>query len=310
MYADFKYLTHNSEDESYGLYLTVVGSEKIEPGDPYSPNGHPVEYDFNWHKGRILQEYQLIYITEGEGEMETLKASHHIKAGFMILIHPKEWHRYRPFKHTGWLEHYIGFRGDVAERFINSSKILENANTLNIGFHEGILHDFKEILIEARNETPGYHQVCAGLILHILGKIISIKKNEVFSNTQIENTIKKACIIIQSNLQKNMNVKSLASELNVDYSLFRKVFKKYTGLSPMQYHISLRMKQAIFLLTETNLSIKEIAFRMGFCSVYYFSRLFKEKVRITPSDYRNGIREESPNDLTKDSLSLDRLNSK
>jgi AraC-like DNA-binding protein len=288
MEDNFKYLTHNSEDESLGLYLMVAGSAKINPGTEYPPKGHPMGYNFNWSGGRILQEYQVNYITEGEGVMETRKGVYPINEGSVILLHPNVWHRYKPLGPSGWSEHYVGFNGAFAERFIKSSEILKDLNVLNIGFHENILRDFNDVLTEAKNEKPGYHQVCSGLVMHILGQIISLKKNENFSHTQIENTIKKACLIIRDNMLKNLNMEALAHELNVDYSLFRKAFKKYTGLSPMQYHTLLRVKHAGSLLTNTDLSIKEISFSMGFCSEYYFSKLFKEKMKLNPSEYRKG----------------------
>jgi AraC-like DNA-binding protein len=81
----------------------------------------------------------------------------------------------------------------------------------------------------------------------------------------------------------------MADELNINYSAFRKAFKKYTGLSPMQYHTALRMKQALYLLANSDLSIKEISFNLGFCSIFYFSKLFKEKTGMTPGAYRRKI---------------------
>jgi len=292
MENNFKYLTHNSEDKKWGLYLMVAGSARIEPDTSYPPKGHPTGYNFEWKNGRALQEYQLNYITEGEGIMETRKARYNIRAGSIILLHPNLWHRYKPVRDKGWFEHYIGCRGDMAERLIQSSDILRDMNVLNIGFHENILRSFNDIIVETRNERPGYHQVCSGLVMHILGQIISLEKNKNFMYTAVESDIQKACLIIRQSIHKNIIVEKIAKDLNVDYSQFRKAFKKYTGLSPMQYHMSLRMKQASYLLTNSDLSIKEIASRLGFCSQYYFTKLFKEKMKKTPSRYResSGLR--------------------
>lgn len=288
MNDNFKYLTHNPEDDNWGFYLTVAGSAKIEPGKDYPPRGHPSGYNFHWNKGRVLWEYQVNYITEGEGIMETRDARYQIRPGSVILLHPQVWHRYRPVREIGWFEHYIGFKGEVADRLIKSSNILDELNVFQIGFHENILSDFNEICKEAKFEKPGYHQVCSGLVIHLLGQIIALKKNENFSQTQIENTIQQACLIIRDNLEKNIIIEDIAKRLKVDYSLFRKAFKKYTGLSPMQYHTSLRMKHAAELLTSTDLTIKEISSRLGFCSLYYFSKLFKEKLRVSPNEFRKG----------------------
>jgi AraC-like DNA-binding protein len=282
----FKYLTHNAEDKVWGMYLTVAGSARVEPDADYPPSGHPTGYHFNWYNGRILQEYQINYITEGEGVMETRDGTFPIREGSIILLKPNLWHRYRPLKDKGWMEHYVGFIGDTADKMINSSDILNNSPVIQIGFEENIINNFQEIMNHIKTEKPGYHQICTGLVSYILGQIISIKKNENFRHSQVEKAIQKACLIIRDNPARNLNIEDLARELYTNYSLFRRAFKKYTGLSPMQYHTSLRMKQAVHLLTNTDLSVKEISFNLGFCSVFYFSKLFKEKTGRTPSDYR------------------------
>jgi len=286
MKDNFKYLTHNPDDTSWGLYLTVVGSAKVEPETEYPPSGHPTGYHFNWHNGRILQEYQINYITEGEGMMETREGSFPVREGSVIILRPNVWHRYRPSRQTGWMEHYVGFMGEIADKMVKSSDLLNDSPVLQIGFQEDLIHNFQDIFNQVKTERPGYHQVCSGLVVHILGQIVSLKKNENFRHSLIEKTIQKACLIIRDNPAQNLNIENLSAELNVNYSLFRKAFKKYTGLSPMQYHTALRMKQGVYLLTNTDLSVKEISFNLGFCSVFYFSKLFKEKTGKTPSDFR------------------------
>jgi AraC-like DNA-binding protein len=286
MNENFKYLTHSAEDQVLGTYITVAGFARVRPDADYPPAGHPTGYHFNWFNGRILQEYQINYITEGEGIMETHEGSYPIREGSVILLRPNLWHRYRPLKEKGWMEHYVGFMGDLAARIFNSSDVLNGAPVLQIGFQENIMNNFQEIFNHVRTEKPGYHQICTGLVTYILGQIISIKKNENFRHSQVENAIQKACLIIRDNPARNLNIEELARDLNTNYSLFRRSFKRYTGLSPMQYHTSLRMKQAVYLLTNSDLSVKEISFNLGFCSVFYFSKLFKEKTGHTPSDYR------------------------
>jgi AraC-like DNA-binding protein len=287
MNGNFKYLTHNAEDQDWGLYLTVAGSAVVQPNSQYPPSGHPTGYHFNWQNGRILREYQINYITEGEGILETRDGSCEIPAGSVILLRPNMWHRYRPVASKGWKEHYIGFAGEIADKLFATSEILKSQPVIQIGFNEQVILHFNEIFNEARIEKPGYHQVGAGLVMQILGRILSLKKNENFRHSQIETIIQKACLLIRDNPTTNLNIEKMAEELGTNYSLFRKAFKKYTGLSPMQYHTSLRMKQAIHLLNNTDMSVKEISFNLGFCSVFYFSKLFKEKTGCSPREFRS-----------------------
>ena len=287
MDSSFKYLTHSSEDADWGLYLSVSGSARVLPGAEYPPSGHPAGYNFSWHNGRILHEYQINYITEGGGTLETNSGKYFINEGSVIILHPNVWHRYKPIKQKGWKEHYIGFRGFYADKIFSSSEYLRETNIMLIGFHESILNNFLEIFSLAKDEKPGYQQICSGLVINILGQIISIKKNENFKHGHVEKVIQKACIMIRDNPLQNLNIEEMADKLKTDYSLFRKAFKKYTGLSPKQYHTSLRIKQASNLLAGTDTSIKEISDNLGHCSVFYFNKLFKEKTGMTPYEYRN-----------------------
>jgi len=290
----FKYLTNNPEDKNWGLYLTVAGSASLSPGSSYPPLGHPKGYHFSWKKGRILREYQINYITDGEGFMETKQGKYHIKPGMILLLRPEMWHRYRPEEKKGWTEHYIGFKGEFASQLIEKNPLLSKEHIFDIGFHEDILGKFDEIINYVQEEKPGYQQIASGIVIQILGKIISITRNKSFNDSPIESLIQNSCLIIRDNIYKTLNIEELAQSMGINYSLFRKAFKKYTGLSPNQYHLALRIRQSSYQLINSNDSIKEISFRLGFCSVFYFSKLFKTKTGYSPCEFRKMYLTEKP----------------
>lgn len=291
MNDQYKYLPSNPGDTLWGFYLTVAGAAHVEPDKTYPASRHPSGYHFNWNNGRMLHEFQINYITEGEGIFETRDKQLNVKAGSVIVLHPNVWHRYRPLAETGWTEHYVGFQGEMAERMMLSSDILNETTVLHIGFHEDVIQPFHRIFSKIKSERPGYQQICSGLVMQILGQIISIRKKEDLKTGYMEEAIQKACLTIRNNPTQNIQVEDLAKELNVNYSHFRKAFKQYTGLSPLQYHTSLRLKQALEMLANSDLSVKEISFGLGFCSVFYFSKLFKEKTGKTPGEYRKSVYE-------------------
>ena len=283
----FKYTTKSNEDKNWGLYINVAGCANILPGECYPPPGHPSEYSFSWENGRILHEFQINYITSGEGVLETKTGNYPVKEGSVIIVFPGMWHRYQPSR-AGWTEHYVGFNGTFANQLFQHEFFAGRNPICQIGFNERLLQNFHELFNLVDMEKAGYQQICSGLVVYILSTIISIKKNENFEGKQIEHTIQKACLIIRENIDKNMNIEKLALDLNIDYSIFRKMFKAYTGISPGQYHLSLRIRQAKDLLINTNLSIKEISYRLGFESIFYFSRVFKSKTGINPTEYKTG----------------------
>lgn len=65
--VEFKYLIVNDMDQKYSLWVNTVGFQSIQPNSPYPLKDHPTGYFFNAQKGRILREYQLVYITKGRG---------------------------------------------------------------------------------------------------------------------------------------------------------------------------------------------------------------------------------------------------
>ena len=72
--------------------------------------------------------------------------------------------------------------------------------------------------------------------------------------------------------------------------MVRQRFTTHTGLSPHQYLLEFRLVRARSLLVETEFSIKEIATQTGFEDEFYFSRLFRQKLNLTPSQWRNRSR--------------------
>jgi AraC-like DNA-binding protein len=281
-----KYLHAGSLDKEWGLFLTGAGYAQIPPMTVYPPNVHPSGYFFTWEKGRVLQEYQINYITEGSGIFETSTDQFQVVPGSMMILRPGMWHRYKPDPNTGWNEHYIGFNGNFCSNLFNEGFFQAGKPVLYVGFQESLLKLFLEITQLVKDEKTGHQQVAAANTILMLSKILSVVRNQEFAGKTIELTIRKACLYFRENVNTNVNIEELAKELNVGYSYFRQMFRKYTGISPTQYHLSLRIQKAKDLLVSTDQSFKEIAIDLGFESYFYFSRIFKDKTAKSPMDFR------------------------
>ena len=97
-----------------GLYVTGAGWSRVSPGSAYPHRGHPELYDFTWRTGRVLPEFQFVFISKGTGEFETRDSGHQtVQAGAMLILQPDTWHRYRPVRDVGWTEHWISVNGDL-----------------------------------------------------------------------------------------------------------------------------------------------------------------------------------------------------
>ena len=134
-------------------------------------------------------------------------------------------------------------------------------------------------------------QILAGIVNNLLGLMYSLeRKMELSRKSGYMDMINKARLRIREGVEEKITVQEIAAELGSSYSNFRKLFKEYTGLSPAFYQQDLKLQRAKELLSTTDLSIKEIAYRLNFDSPDYFSSKFKAKIGCKPSEYRAKMR--------------------
>jgi len=112
--------------------------------------------------------------------------------------------------------------------------------------------------------------------------LTTVKKNEE-SNIYI----KKMKDYVKIHYSEEVNMKKVASDIGITISYMSALFKKYTGQTYKDYLISYRLLKAKELLSKTTLQVAEISQKVGYENEHYFSKIFKIKTGITPSQYRN-----------------------
>ncbi len=285
--AFFRYITVPEEAKRWGLYVTNLGYTKVPGGVPYPPFKHPESYTLQQETGRILPEYQVIYITRGSGMFWSEPSGEiTIEAGSVFFLFPGIRHRYRPNLNTGWDEQWVGFSGAHAVRTMQT--FFDPVQPVcQVGMAPDLHSLFNQICELTQHEGFGFRPVIAAKTVEILARVQAIiSGGAVPRSPEDDALVRKACCRINDAVERAFDFKVFAAENGISYTAFRRLFKAHTSLAPNQYLLEMRLRKAQRLLINTSLPIKVVARECGFENSFYFSRFFKQRTRLAPLHYR------------------------
>ncbi|NJX14329.1 AraC family transcriptional regulator [Tamlana crocina] len=281
-----KYLITTDIDKLWGVYINNIGRNVIEKHSEYPSRDHPDQYVFTWEKGRVLNEFHLVFITKGKGVFESETTGKiNVSDGDIFLLFPGVWHRYKPKKSIGWTERWVGFSGKIASQFLSNGFFSASEPIISKCNKSSVLNHFNALFKLFDEEPYGYQRLASGICLQLMAELYNIKSGG--NNIEhLNSMISRAKSIMYKNINKTIQLHDIASHLGISYSKFRVDFKKQTGISPLQYFLLLKIEKSKELLLNSDKSQKEIAFELGFESDYYFNRLFKTKTGLSPGKFR------------------------
>lgn len=293
-----RYLPVEQDAQRWGVHVIDYGFTAVSPGSPYPPGAHPAPYNFRWKEGRILDEFQVVYITHGRGWFESKTTGKvRVEAGHLFFLFPSVWHRYRPLKTTGWDEHWIGFDG-VYARELMAGFFKPEAALMRVGLDEELLRMFRSIGDIEREAGYGYLQRMAARTVEVLARVRHLAGCRSKENRKITQKMAQARCMLYDRVGTGADLTGLARQLGMSYSAFRAAFIRETGIPPGRYHLEIRLNKVKELLRGPA-RIGEIADQLGFSSVYYLSRLFKGKTGLSPSAWRRRHDSIPPEALSK-----------
>lgn len=281
----FRYLPQEREDEVWGVFLLDAGRAAIPPQSPYPPAGHPEGYHFLWGEGRVLKEFQIILISEGHGVLETRRGGRRpVRAGQAFILFPGEWHRYRPTLSSGWTETWVGFSGEYATHLM-TTLFSPTEPVVTAPDPKKLSQRMTDL---AKNVTAWPEVGTRSLLGVRLLEVIALLHRGTSSTAEPAGKprLESARLDILTHASERIDWPDMARRYGMSYATFRRRFKTMTGRSPLDYQIQIRLNRAAELLRTTQLTAREVAQRLGYNHVHFFSRQFKKRFGKSPQHHR------------------------
>jgi len=267
----FEYLPAGPQEAVWTFHVSAIGHACILPGKPHPPPRHPEGRAFTWERGRVLSAFQLLAISQGRGILESRSGSAHLSAGSVFLLPPGYWHRNRPEPETGWTEDWVELGGPTLAAWLGHG-ILDVA-PVHMNRRSAFWGRFAELHRVCIAHQLGYRAIASDLAMTLLASVVSQSLVSARTNKPALPDLARQA---RELLMQGRDVKSIARALGVSYLTLYRKFKQATGLAPKEYAKAIRLARAEDLLACGDLSVKEIAGRLGYHSASHLSLEFKK----------------------------------
>ena len=251
------------------LTINHIGKEECGPG-------HLCSWQFK-------KNYLIHYIVSGSGTFTTENRTYSLEVGNAFFIGNKKG-LYRADENDPWTYIWINFSGALGKEFLEILK-LDSENpiykTNNPERLAGCFEEMAEIDTE-KNEFYIYSR-----FLNLMSEMLETSSSKTARKKPAPDRYIDICReYVRLNYMKKITAKDLSKAAMLEYSYLFRLFKEKLGMSPGEYIINFKIGIAAKLLCEDDMTINEIAATVGYDDRAAFSKLFRKKCGISPSEYR------------------------
>ncbi|MRX71155.1 AraC family transcriptional regulator [Bacillus lacus] len=254
---------------------------------------------YNWSgtKRKDTGKYILQYTLSGRGTIEIDGRHHDLNPGQAFAVSsPSDYRYFLPKNSDKWEFIYITLIGGEAERCWQT--MIDKAGHI-ITFHpeSAPIRLLKEIYDEAagRRITNAYHG--SSLAYRFLMELYHYMGNLNKQMDQWPKQIVSAVLYAKHHFQENISPDEMALAAGLSRYHFSRLFKKTTGLTPIQYLTRIRILKAIELLQMTKYTVDEVALMSGYTNANYLNKVFRKHTGLSPGQIRTSKKTFTEEDL-------------
>lgn len=235
-------------------------------------------------------EDHLMMCIGGHGYVVVDDQESHLEAGQILIIPRNRRHIYWAAEDEPWSIYWMHFLGEDADYYVERMPQAAEAAVVDAATEKEAVRLFRDCLDTLENgyalPTLIYAAQSAQHILSLL-----LFRNPALPVAQRAENRRARCDAIidfmHSRISDPVGLETLAREAGLSVSHFSEMFREETHHSPMAFYTHLRIRAACRLLDHTTRPVKAVALETGYSDPYYFSRVFKKVMGISPDKYRS-----------------------
>ena len=227
-------------------------------------------------------DYYLIYVIKGVLKGKNPDGEATVTAGELMVIPPKKWYCIDCYADDTVYFFCVHFTGAQAKEKLKKYGISIFPSVNKLSADNQVQKRFKSIFDAFSLEDEYLSEELSSLLEQLFIEIARGIKRKESDKAPLSKSIR----YINECYNTEIRTTDLAKMENMCMTAYNKAFKYQFGKSPINYIIGMRMQLAIELLETSDISIKEISFMCGYDNFNYFTRIFKQYIGKTPSEYR------------------------
>ena len=267
---------HDDKQKNERLYMTSCGIEQCVPGKSFGPLART--------------DYHLHVVVSGKGTLTVGDTSYAIHGNQIFLVKSGEESYYQADQEDPWYYCWVSFTGTEAEDYVNNIGFGGDEHVLDCYIDKQDLLNTCSRLLSCQEPTPAHDMRRNGCALEFLSYMLeNISRKDSADNYQQGNSSE---LYVEHALEQihlhydDIRIADIAEMVGINRSYLTSIFKKKMGISPQKYLLQYRLNMASHLLKTTNLSIQEVARRVGYDNPLTFSKMFHNTYGESPSNYR------------------------
>jgi len=232
-------------------------------------------------------QFILIYCVEGKGEIRLNETVHPVQADNFFIIPAGMPHAYHSDEQNPWSIYWIHFSGLKSinySRFACQSMPIERGKTSRINDRIDLFSEiFRNLDRGFSIETMEYVNLC---LPHLLASFTHLSQFRLIKESGEKDPVVQSINFMLESLTRKLKLEEIAAETGLSASHYSRLFINKTGHSPIDYFIQLKIQRACRILDNTGGMIADVAREMGFDDQFYFSRVFRKVMGMSPAEYR------------------------